>query len=264
MPSEDEHMTRALAEAFNAGGLDAVRGHFDPDIEWHEDPSFPEAGVYRGIEAVLAYIRQFASEFTDLRYEVAQVAQSDEGVVANIDITGKGKASGAGFEVSAWWALAFRDGRVIRCHAYLDRDAAFSAAGQSAASHNAEVVRRFFDAYNARDENAWSDLIADDFSFESAFAGFKGRPYEGRSGFAQYFIDLEEAWSKFQVQADAIWDAGRDCVVADSRVSARGKGSGVEIDPSITVVYRLRDGRITEMETFSDRAAALDAVGLAT
>jgi ketosteroid isomerase-like protein len=127
---------------------------------------------------------------------------------------------------------------------------------------NVEVVRRFFDAYNARDESAWLQLIAHDFRFESAFAGFEGRAYEGPAGFARYFVDLDEAWSTFQVEPEAIRDAGPDRVIGYSRVHATGKGSGVAISPSITVVYRLRDGKIVELETFAGRAEAHEAVGL--
>lgn len=36
----------------------------------NEDPSFPEAGVYRGVEAVGAYTEQFLAEFADIRYLV--------------------------------------------------------------------------------------------------------------------------------------------------------------------------------------------------
>lgn len=43
-----------MGEAFNAGGVDALRECFHPEIEWHEDPTFPESGVYHGADAVAA------------------------------------------------------------------------------------------------------------------------------------------------------------------------------------------------------------------
>lgn len=85
-----------MAEAFNAGGLDAARQHYHPQIEWHEDSSFPEAGVYRGIDEVIAYNRQFLSEFEELRYEAEELAAAGKHVVASMRITGIGKMSGAG------------------------------------------------------------------------------------------------------------------------------------------------------------------------
>lgn len=129
MSQENLEIIRKIAEAFNAGGLDAVRQYYDPEIEWHEEPSFPEAGVYRGIDEVLAYTGQFIAEFEDLRYETEELTAAGDHVVANLRITGTGKTSGAGFEQSAWWAFTFRDGRVVQVFAYLDKDAALKAVG---------------------------------------------------------------------------------------------------------------------------------------
>ena len=131
MSQENVETVRRMAEAFNAAGVDSVRQYFHPQIEWHEDPSFPESGIYRGVEAVTAYTEQFLSEFAGMRYEIAEVADLGEHVLANMRITGSGKASGATFEISAWWAITFREGLVFRGYAYLDRDAALAAVGLS-------------------------------------------------------------------------------------------------------------------------------------
>ncbi len=80
---------------------------------------------------MIAYNRQFVSEFEDLRYEGEELAAAGEHVVANMRITGTGKTSGAGFELSAWWAFTIRDRQVLRVYAYLDNDAALEAVGLS-------------------------------------------------------------------------------------------------------------------------------------
>jgi ketosteroid isomerase-like protein len=118
-----------IADGFEAQDLDAVRRNFDPDIEWHEDPSFPEAGVYRGIEAVAEYARQFRSEFAELRYEVVELFEADDHVITRMRVTGKGKSSGADFDQDAWWVWEFRDSKAIRCYSYLRRAEALEAAG---------------------------------------------------------------------------------------------------------------------------------------
>jgi len=131
MSQENVEITTRMAEAFNTGGLDAARQYYHPEIEWHEDPSFPESGVYRGVEAVAAYNQEFLAEFEEIRYEGDLVASAGEHVVANMRITGIGRISGAGFELSAWWAISVRDGQVVRVYAYLDKDAALEAVGLS-------------------------------------------------------------------------------------------------------------------------------------
>lgn len=129
MPQENIEIVRRLAEAFDERGFDGAREFFDPDIEWHEDPSFPEAGVYQGMDAVEAYARQFMSEFAEMHYHAVDLTDLDDQVIANMRISGEGQASGAAFEISAWWVFALREGKVIRCHAYLDREQALKAAG---------------------------------------------------------------------------------------------------------------------------------------
>ena len=131
MSQKNVELVRRTAEAFNAGGLDASRQYYHPEIEWHEDPSFPESGVYRGIDEVIAYNKQFLAAFEDLRYEGEELTAAGEHVVANMWIRGTGKTSGAGFELSAWWAFTIRDGQVVRVYAYLDKDAALEAVGLS-------------------------------------------------------------------------------------------------------------------------------------
>jgi len=105
MSQETVEIARRLAEAFERGGLDEFREYYHPDIEWHEDPSVPEAGVYRGLEAVEAYNRQFLAEFAEIHYEQQELIDANDSVVANMRIHGRGKASGATFELSAWWVL---------------------------------------------------------------------------------------------------------------------------------------------------------------
>ncbi len=124
-------VAQEIADGFEAQDFDAVRRNFDSDIEWHEDPSFPEAGVYRGLEAVAEYARQFRSEFAELRYEMVELFEAGDHVIARMRVTGKGKSSGADFHQDAWWVYEFRDRKVIRCYSYLRRTEALKAAGLS-------------------------------------------------------------------------------------------------------------------------------------
>ena len=57
-------------------------------------------------------------------------------------------------------------------------------------------------------------------------------------------------------------DAG-DKVVAFIRTSARGKGSGVEVEAHVWNLWTFRDGTLVEWKYFGDdKAAALEAAGL--
>ncbi len=131
MSQENVEVVRQLAGAFNDGSIEGMRPLLDADLVWYEDPSFPEAGVYRGRDEWEAYARQFIAEFSELRYEPSpgETIEAGDNVVMNLLIHGRGTASGAEFDLSAWWAFTLRGGKVVRCFSYLDRDRALEAVG---------------------------------------------------------------------------------------------------------------------------------------
>jgi ketosteroid isomerase-like protein len=96
MSQENMNVARRIADGFEAQDFDAVRRNFDSNIEWYEDPSFPEAGVYRGIDAVAEYARQFRSEFAELRYEVVELLEANAHVIARMKVAWKGKVERGG------------------------------------------------------------------------------------------------------------------------------------------------------------------------
>jgi uncharacterized protein len=139
MSSEKVDAIRNLLETFEARDLDGVLESFDPDIEWHEEPTFPEAGVYRGLDAVAAYMRQFLSEFSEWHFEAMELTEHGEDVIAKLRITGRGRASGATFELDAWWALTVRDDKLVRCIAYLDRDRMLEALERGGSAVGSDI-----------------------------------------------------------------------------------------------------------------------------
>src|SRR5919197_5745231 len=90
----------------------------DPEVEFEEDPSFPEAGVYRGRSEVLRYFKNFTAEFEQFVFEVEDVkVAGEDGVLLCLHQTGRGKGSGAEFDFQSAWLFTVRDGRVVRIRA---------------------------------------------------------------------------------------------------------------------------------------------------
>ena len=58
MPTPDDDRIRAAYAVFSERA-DLDLGLFHPDVEWHNDPRWPGAGVHRGVEAVR---REFARQ----------------------------------------------------------------------------------------------------------------------------------------------------------------------------------------------------------
>lgn len=130
------------------------------------------------------------------------------------------------------------------------------------AQDNVDVVRQFYEAYNARDESRWAPLLTSDFEFRSIFVNVEGRSYRGIDGVRQYFRDLADTWEQFQLEVEDIRDAGDDRVLGLMQIHGRGAASGVVIDPKIAAVFDMRDGRISRVYTYMDPDEALAAAGL--
>jgi limonene-1,2-epoxide hydrolase len=70
-----------------------------------------------------------------------------------------------------------------------------------------------------------------------------------------------EEWDDFRVEIREILDSGARVLVA-LQISARGKGSGLEVAMPIYEVFELRNGLAVTWEEYADREEALEAAGL--
>ena len=121
-----------VLDALDADAVAVIFESLDPEIEFHEDSRFPEAGVYRGIEAVRDYWNRFAESFDEFSFEVEDFVDLEEGrVLLLFTLTTRGKDSGATAEARPGWIYTIRDGLTARIDAFLDRDEALEAAGLS-------------------------------------------------------------------------------------------------------------------------------------
>jgi hypothetical protein len=128
---------------------------------------------------------------------------------------------------------------------------------------NVEVVRRWIDAYNARDMEGILRAIEPDFEFrsifvavESVFRAPEGFPYE-------YFKTLDEAYRRFVITpTEQLIDAGA-AVVMVATADWVGRASGAEGRTPITTAFWLKDRKVFRAETYTERVRARAAVGLA-
>ena len=126
---------------------------------------------------------------------------------------------------------------------------------------NVEVVRRFLDAYNRRELGLITELMDPSFEFRSRFVGLES-VHRASEGFPHtYFTMLDDAYDRFEVVLDEFIDAGA-AVLTAGRAAWRGKASGAEGTTPVLPAFWLRAGKVLRAETFTDRAEALEAVGL--
>jgi ketosteroid isomerase-like protein len=127
---------------------------------------------------------------------------------------------------------------------------------------NVEIVRRWAETYNARDIEGLIALSSPDIEFRSIFAAIEsGGVFRGYPGVVDYFKALDGAYERFTITPHDLLDAGA-AVVLVGEAEWCGKESGAAGTTAIFPGFWLRAGKVFRAETFTDRAAALEAVGL--
>jgi ketosteroid isomerase-like protein len=126
---------------------------------------------------------------------------------------------------------------------------------------NVDVVRRFLDAFNARDADLLISLSTEDCELRPFRAQLEGRVYRGHDGIREYLRDMDEDWETFRIDAVEFHDRG-ERVAMVGRVNARGRGSSMEIESTAGFVHELDQGRIRRLTSHSDVEAALKAAGV--
>jgi ketosteroid isomerase-like protein len=83
----------------------------------------------------------------------------------------------------------------------------------------------------------------------------------GRDGYLRWVADWGEAWEEFSMDAEQWIDAG-DRVVSIFRLTARGKGSGVEVTRRDAMIWTVRDRKAVRIDYYNNPGQALEAIGL--
>jgi ketosteroid isomerase-like protein len=88
--------------------------------------------------------------------------------------------------------------------------------------------------------------------------GVAGEPvlYTGAAGIREYFRDMAETWQSIELVPERFHEAGdRVVVIANRRL--RGRGSGIDIEDQVGIVYELRDGLAIRISGYRDVVEAL-------
>jgi steroid delta-isomerase-like uncharacterized protein len=126
-----------------------------------------------------------------------------------------------------------------------------------------EVVRRFYEAFNERDEKILDEVIADDYiDYGHSPAG------RGKQGAKSDFRNLLKSFNPINFDIDEMFSVG-------DRVVVRWTGRGLNVGPlggipatdkQATIrgmsIYRLRDGKIAETRNSVDLLTTLVDLGV--
>jgi ketosteroid isomerase-like protein len=126
---------------------------------------------------------------------------------------------------------------------------------------NVERMGAAINAVNRRDAEALTTLLTKDAEIVPMRAAIEGTVFRGSDAVAQWYAALDESWEEMWAEIESVRDLG-DRVLFLGRFRGRGRGSGAPIDVEAAGIAHFRDGLITRLQSFTNRAEALKAAGL--
>lgn len=125
MPSSDLDLVRRIYDEFNAT-LELPRWALSPDIEWYPPSDEPDNGRRSGVEAVTAYVRDWARTFDDYECELVELIERAHCVVAPVVLHGRIGDEGQALSIPLTQVWTMQGGKVIRVREYRTRDEALA------------------------------------------------------------------------------------------------------------------------------------------
>jgi ketosteroid isomerase-like protein len=124
---------------------------------------------------------------------------------------------------------------------------------------NIEIVRS---GYAALAEQGVEAVLAfTDPEFESttpASLAAEPQTYRGHEGVRHFFGSFADAMEGVYFEGQEFTSVG-DKVLVDTKLHARGRTTGIETEQRAFLVWTLRDGLVTRVETFAEQGPALEA-----
>ena len=133
MSQENVERLRVAHDAFLAGRSEFGGELLDPDIEWDasDSPVLDHSRVYRGIEGVRQFWRDWLSAWETVQFEYELIDAGDR-VVALIDQRMRGRSTGLEVSMGKYAQVyTFRDGLIVHWKLYPSRAEALEAVGLS-------------------------------------------------------------------------------------------------------------------------------------
>jgi ketosteroid isomerase-like protein len=129
-----------------------------------------------------------------------------------------------------------------------------------------EVARTLFDAFNRAFTDGDRDLyelLDPDVEWMPVLALLEGTTYRGVGEVEEWIRDLKQDWAAFEADPADFRDLGDGRVLVLGAWRAQGRRAEVLLDfPQAAWLIHARAGRVSRLQSFTDRRAAFEAVGL--
>jgi ketosteroid isomerase-like protein len=124
-----------------------------------------------------------------------------------------------------------------------------------------EVVRQAVEAFNRHDAEAMQAFCMPEVEIVPLRAAVDGTVYRGPDAVARFAADTDESWENARLDIEEVREVGESLLVS-ARLRGRGRTSGADVDAALALVIRVQAGKLASMRTYTNRADALEAVGL--
>jgi ketosteroid isomerase-like protein len=112
-------------------------------------------------------------------------------------------------------------------------------------AENVELLRRYYESWNAGDTNPVVSALADDVEWHGHPRLPEPGPYSDPEAVGRWMSQFQEAWGELRAEPVEMIDAG-DWVIALVHMTGRGRGSGVTVSGGVDVhVVRIQDGMVS-------------------
>ena len=126
-----------------------------------------------------------------------------------------------------------------------------------------DIARRVYRAWNEGDVEELVALADPEAEWRPHLSSVAGETVRGPDGVRRLYQEMSQVWEVFRFEMEELHQVGDEEAVIFVRVVARGRGSGVETVLAPAHLMVTRNGRVWRQTTYTDRAEALRAAGLA-
>lgn len=112
---EDKNLAIAKAayEASARGDWDSFMKEVTDETEFHEPPSLPYGGTYRGVADIIRGAKWMVGAWDDFKFQILEYTAGGDLVIVHLLISGMGRKTGKSFSMPIMEMWRFKEGKVI-------------------------------------------------------------------------------------------------------------------------------------------------------
>jgi ketosteroid isomerase-like protein len=131
MAQADVERLNAVYEAISRGDWDEAFRDASPNFEMKTPDTNPIAGTYRGPEEVRRFFDEIWAAFSEVAVQPERFIDLDDRIVVFLLMRLRPNDSNATLEMRIAHLWTVRDGEIIRCEVFTEREEVLEAAGLS-------------------------------------------------------------------------------------------------------------------------------------